>query len=163
VKPKPTMTPNTSGVGGANLTPSPIPLDTEFESNQVAISVDEEKTVTILLPSNTERPTGYTFDISFDPKVLTILRIEVGDTWDRTNVLRKTIDPVAGKASISAGQALGTQISSTGTKLTTLIVKAKSTTSVQSQLVIEPSSEFAYAGLDYGVPLKSQSIQVSVE
>jgi hypothetical protein len=162
VKPKSTDTSVSVGTN-PNASPSPQPLDTQFNTNQVEVGVDVEKEVAIVLPENTERPTGYTFNISYDPAVLSILKIEEGNTWDKTTVLRTTIDPNLGRASISAGQSLGSQNSSQGRTLVTLTVQAKSTTSVGSQIVILDSSEFAYVGLDYGIPLKSQSIQVVVQ
>lgn len=163
VKPKPTSTSVSQGTSNLSISPTPVPIDTKLNDDQIDLPSDQEKSITILLSSEKDRPTAYTLNFSYDPKVITIVKIEQGNIWDRTTLLKRLIDPTKGFATISAGQALGSQNASTGQTLVTVFVKAKSTTNVVSQLILEDSSAFAYVGVDHSIPLKSKSIEIRVE
>jgi hypothetical protein len=120
----------------------------------------ENKSVSILLPSEQDRPTAYTIKLKYNPSVLTVESIESGDLWDRVTVLKKEVNNTAGTATISAGQSLGTQNSSQGTTIATVVIKVLSSADINNELTIEDSSGFAYVGLDSAVPLKSKSLEV---
>lgn len=144
-------------------TPAPSPVVANFTQSEISVPVNQEREVFISLDSKTNSPTAYTFNIRFDPSSISVIKVQPGDIWQSPTIFTKgnSIDNTNGTLSFSAGQSLGTQKAS-GTTLIKVILKAKATAATGSELTILDSSKFAYVGLDYAVPVKSQSIQVKV-
>ncbi len=149
--------PTTEGVAE----PSRTPIDTKFEDTSVELPIDQEKVVAIQLASGSDRPTAYTFHLRFDPKQIQVESVEAGDIWTKTTVLKSEIDNTKGTINFSAGQSFYEKMTD-GIILLNINLKAKAKATVESELTIENTSKFAYVGLDYAVPLKSQSISVKV-
>jgi len=145
-----------------SVTPTPPPTNATFSESSVEVPINQERMVSILL-DNGEAPTAFTFHLSFDPRSVTIVKVEPGDIWKEAAIFTKAnkIDNTAGKVVFSAGQALGTEKGS-GKVLLKIYLKAKATAASGSELMIDTTSEFAYVGLDYAVPLASKSINIQV-
>lgn len=149
--------------GTSQITATPAPINTSFSTSNVEVPINEERTISIYVNEGKDIPTAFTFNAKFDPKSIQVVRIVPGNIWEKASVFERgnKIDNTAGTFTYSAGQALNTQKAS-GKTLLTIIIKAKATAALESQLTIENTSKFAYAGLDYAVPLTSQSVQISV-
>jgi hypothetical protein len=147
----------------AQITVTPVPINTSFNSSNVEVPIDQERIVSIYVTEGKDVPTAFTFNAKFDPKSIQVVKIEPGDVWEKAAVFERgnKIDNIAGTFTYSAGQSLNTQ-KANGKTLIKIYVKAKATASLESELTIENTSKFAFVGLDYAVPLTAQSIQISV-
>lgn len=150
----------------ATITPMPSPIHTTFSETEVSVPINEERDVFITLDAGANSPTAYTFNMTFDPKSINVLKLEPGDIWQQSTVFTKAnkIDNTKGTVLFSAGQALGTQ-KGNGKNLIKISIKAKSTQAVGTELTVEDSSKFTFVAADnsvYVVPLKQSTVQVRV-
>lgn len=145
------------------LTPTPTKANAGFSQSQVAVPINEERTIEVMVDTGTQVPNAYTFNIQFDPNSVSISKIEPGNIWRQVAIFTKDnkIDNLNGIVRYSAAQSLGSE-KADGKILLRVFLKAKSTATSGSELTILTSSKFAYAGLDREVLLESKSIQVQV-
>ena len=113
------------------------------------------------IDNSVNQPAFTSVQISFDPSILQVEKIEKGNLWESENVLLNKIDNETGLARYDAGQGFGSK--STGQK-TAAVIKFKviSDTNDQTLIKLTEKSNIASLGIDQLIYLTNNPYQISV-
>ena len=122
-----------------------------------------EVEVTFDTPPN-PAPTAFTLHLLFDPDILRVDGIEIGNLWTGANILQNSIDNETGEVMYSAGQGFQDDVTNQ-TLIATVKVTAINTNPDinQTTLKIGPEAATASVGIDHLINLEIPQITLDLK
>lgn len=112
----------------------------------------------------TPYPTAFTLQLLYDPKILRVDEVSLGNLWTGANILQNKVDNEKGEVIFSAGQDFQDQVTNQ-LLLATLKVTVVNTDPKITQATIEigPESGTASVGVDHLIDLEIPPIILNLE
>lgn len=136
------------------------PVPVVFESQGLTLTNREELNFFVEfeeLPDSV--PTAYTIQLLFDPELMSVQQIELGDLWTDANILQNNIDNEEGVVLFSAGR--GFDAEETGGKRlldVSVIANRKAVGNLETIVELGPESQYVLVGVDRLIDLSAQPI-----
>lgn len=136
-------------------------IQVQTRPSKTTVKVGKSDTVSVNLPSaSIEKPTAFDLTFSYDSTIVEVVNIVPGRLWTSSNVLKKDIDNMEGKARLAAGQGFNSA-NSTGLDIVEIEYKVLK----EGQIIFELTNDsfFAYVGIDKLTPVTSQQVVIKAE
>lgn len=131
----------------------------ESSSTDVTILLENEgdlKIATVKFKNSIQTPTAIQIIVNYDPSKIQVSKVEMGDIWTQTNVLKNSVDNSVGELEIAAGQGFGATASG-GTVAFTI---AYTTKLGEVTFNVSPESKIVYSGNENVVKVDSSILLI---